>query len=561
MDIKGKNELFPEMSDEELKSELKAVDDELYEMEGGPEPDYDEFLTPEEKEREEHFAYLDNQHKTLSNRRSDIYLTLRHRELKDSFLKKYDKAVDLENDFKGKIIPNCVRDIDLLNVDKSAKQFATYIQSNSKRNNIAVIGGWGTGKSTFMNLIKNYIKDDKSISIIDYDAAAYENQEQIWGNIYKCILRAYNENTWFSRFRYSLCKFWRKYSSDLFERAFYFIIKIIVLLVCSKLFYSRVSTTKFMDIISFDNADRAINWLVKYAAGCGVIVDVLSLVFPIFGGLLKPLILLLKRDDSKEETFDCSELLGTREQISSELDVILSAWFQWRVKWNKQNKIVIFVDELDRCSQEGIRNFFQAVHLLLNKEQISFVFAIDESILGKALEIDSGDNDTLRRHINKYAQNIYSTEFTYSYNHLIETICSETNISEEEVSIIERCIPIVGVTYTPRRVITLVSNLSFIKDYFVSIYYKDSGNTLLFTEFIVFYILYNNKMKKTIEILTELWKNANTIRADYYDNLYNVLTKIDGIDEEYLLNNSNLLKQISFGNTSDYLMLASRYPV
>ncbi len=559
MNIKEKNDLFPEMSVEELKIELKAVDEELYEMEGGPEPDYDALLTPEEKEdqeREEHFAYLEKLHETLSKKSSDIELTLRHRELKESFRNNYDKAVDSEHHFKGKIIPNCVGDVDLLNVDKSAEQFATYIQNNNKRNNIAIIGGWGTGKSTFMNLIKNHIKDDESISIIDYDAAAYEKQEQIWGNIYNCILKAYNENTKFSLLRYRCCKFCIKHSSDLGERILYIVGKILVLIACLGLLYHEVGSFNFLHSISRSNAKSVLEWLVTYAAGCGVVLDILSLLLPIIGGLLKPLILLFKRDDSKKETFDCAELLGTREQISAELDVIFSAWFNWKWRKSKQSKLVIIVDELDRCSDEGIRNFFQAVHLLLDKERISFIFAIDEEILQKALNIDD-----VRNQILKYAQNIYSTQYRYSYNNLIEYICSDTNISEKEVSIIKSCMAQFDVSFTPRKIISLLSNLSFIKDHFVSIYYKDVDNTLLFTEFIVFYIMYVSETKLTISTLTKMWERANDIRADHFESLFNVLGRIDGIDRDYLSRNRKSLTKITFGNASDYLMLATKYEV
>ena len=47
------------------------------------------------------------------------------------------------------------------------------------------------------------------------------------------------------------------------------------------------------------------------------------------------------------------EQLGTRERVSDDLKILLKAWLP-----KNNQKIVIFVDELDRCSEKGISEFF-----------------------------------------------------------------------------------------------------------------------------------------------------------------------------------------------------------
>ena len=413
--------------------------------------------------------------------------------------------------------------------------------------------------------------EDECVFTIDYDAAAYDNQEQIWGNIYNCILKAYNENTKFSHFRYCLFKLCYKYSADYKERLLYFLLKIVALILCLSIFNSvlipatdvSLKLLKSGKLVSIENMKTIIIWLTKYAAGCGVIVDLVSIFLPLFGGVINSIALFFRKEDSKSKTFDCSELLGTRERISSELNIIISAWFECIWNKDKDNKLVVFVDELDRCTDEGIKNFFQSVHLLLDKKRISFVFAVEEKRLAEALDFvkNKNEDEYVRRYIEKYAQNIYSTEYRYSYDGYIEYACSGSNILQDEVLLIKICVDLANAAYTPRTVLSIIANLSFIKQSFSKIYYIEDDNTLLFYEFIPFYILYTKDPKAVLQHVGLALKKMDDIGLEYYDSFYNVLSSIESADRNFIMKNSDLLKMVIFGNAADYLAIADSYPV
>lgn len=51
--------------------------------------------------------------------------------------------------------------------------------------------------------------------------------------------------------------------------------------------------------------------------------------------------------------------LGERENIKNDLNILVNAWIY---RFNKRNgRIVLIIDELDRCSEKGIVEFFQSM--------------------------------------------------------------------------------------------------------------------------------------------------------------------------------------------------------
>ncbi|WP_236564820.1 P-loop NTPase fold protein, partial [Cytobacillus firmus] len=77
---------------------------------------------------------------------------------------------------------------------------------------------------------------------------------------------------------------------------------------------------------------------------------------------------------------DYRNLLGTREQVKEHLDVLIQAWVKKR-----EDKIVIMVDELDRCSAGTIVEFFEALQLFLPVESIIHVITINQEAVCYAL--------------------------------------------------------------------------------------------------------------------------------------------------------------------------------
>ncbi len=59
--------------------------------------------------------------------------------------------------------------------------------------------------------------------------------------------------------------------------------------------------------------------------------------------------------------------------------MVIEGWFKKDKKTKKYEKgIVIFIDELDRCSDKGITKPFEVLQLFLSLEQIVIVLSIND---------------------------------------------------------------------------------------------------------------------------------------------------------------------------------------
>ncbi len=538
------NEYFPKYTDEEIRAEIKK-DEEILK---GPVTEEIDYLPDTEESAEQGYEeYIEE----VQYNYELLCKTLSHRKLKREFQKKLDSEKNLQGDFDGTLALNKVRQDDFLDRMRSAKIYSSYIKANRVRNNIAVIGGWGTGKSTFLELIKNDLKQDENVFLINYDAASYEHEEQIWGNLYKLILESYNRNTYMSQFRYKIKKFKDRFSSGGLEKLLVLVAKILILFPLAKYIIQKgVLITNDVDLKGL------VMGLIAYAA---VILDAISLLLSLTEKVVTRISCITNHIATTYKSFDCAELLGTRECVANEIRIIMSAWFDfWPVK-KQEGKLVILVDELDRCSDIGIQNFFKSVHLLLDNERISFIYAIDDLSLKKAFSF-STDEET-RKYIEKYAQLTYCTDYNDDYKMLVEYVCERTCISELEKSEILRCVQSVSTIISARTIVTIVSNLVLIKNKFISLYYQDADSTALFSEFIAFYFLLYAERENTIDALTQAWNNADEQKFDYYCSLYDAFSVLDDCDDEYLEKYKSLTKRVILGNAGRYFKTALEYPI
>ena len=77
---------------------------------------------------------------------------------------------------------------DKLNRDNFAKNLANAIQSFPVNESLSVglIGKWGTGKTSIINLTKNYINDDKLI-IIEFNPWYFSTQNNLYQQFFNMI--------------------------------------------------------------------------------------------------------------------------------------------------------------------------------------------------------------------------------------------------------------------------------------------------------------------------------------------------------------------------------------
>ena len=471
----------------EIKKETSCL---RYELEGEPE-EYDEEDFYERMYNNSPERQLDDLYQEQEELEEQLYRDDYYRKKQEFFDNNFDEQLNNQNKM-SKVLGDTVSERDLLNREDKAIQLADHIASDAiaDRFNIGVIGEWGSGKSTFLHYIKKKLdfKNQKDINIytLSYDASSYSEQDLIWANFAKLLFEEYEKNIYLPELRFAVAKF----NSNRKQCIGRFVVNIIIIII---LFLITVgSQTAF----SFDTIWS--KFVGSIASVGGIIIFISCIAVPWMKKLLSASIPLSKKVIDTLKMPSYVEQLGTRERVSDDLKILLKAWLP-----KNNQKIVIFVDELDRCSEKGISEFFQAIQLFTEIQKINFVFAIELKHLKKALagqhNIPTEEIDAYTtQYLEKYVSIIVPMENTFSYTDFIKKLINEVNqedifITEEECKKICECIRLIPRNkMTPRKIKKLLNLLVISKDC------CQSSDKMLFTNYddlfawIIFNCFYHN---------------------------------------------------------------------
>lgn len=481
----------------EIKKETSCL---RYELEGEPE-EYDEEDFYERMYNNSPERQLDDLYQEQEELEEQLYRDDYYRKKQEFFDNNFDEQLNNQNKM-SKVLGDTVSERDLLNREDKAIQLADHIASDAiaDRFNIGVIGEWGSGKSTFLHYIKKKLdfKNQKGINIytLSYDASSYSEQDLIWANFAKLLFEEYEKNIYLPELRFAVAKF----NSNRKQCIGRFVVNIIIIII---LFLITVgSQTAF----SFDTIWS--KFVGSIASVGGIIIFISCIAVPWMKKLLSASIPLSKKVIDTLKMPSYVEQLGTRERVSDDLKILLKAWLP-----KNNQKIVIFVDELDRCSEKGISEFFQAIQLFTEIQKINFVFAIELKHLKKALagqhNIPTEEIDAYTtQYLEKYVSIIVPMENTFSYTDFIKKLINEVNqedifITEEECKKICECIRLIPRNkMTPRKIKKLLNLLVISKDC------CQSSDKMLFTNYddLFAWIIFNCFYHNAAEYVRSLYK-------------------------------------------------------
>lgn len=254
---------------------------------------------------------------------------------------------------------------------------------------IGIFGNWGRGKTFLMDLIwnmgekndhnQNHSFGSSEVVRIDFHAWKYQNTPAIWSFLYSLFLEKYiDENNQKSD----------SYKVPYFERFAVF------RLIRTKLLKKISGLKKTVKLNIARNGWLPVLWFtLSIVLGCVWFLAVsLEDKFDIIvslglGGVLFLIFLYGKIPNAKkiidDYTGDSNILdhLGTQKLIQDELKTLLNCW----IKNDSAKKVLLFIDDLDRCSIDKIVDVVDAMRVMLEDTDISnrlIVFvAVDERIL------------------------------------------------------------------------------------------------------------------------------------------------------------------------------------
>ena len=281
-----------------------------------------------------------------------------------------------------------------LNVVSIAKVFAKYLMNyNSKYTTtlIGIFGMWGRGKTYFFDKVKDYIisknSSEKTFYFCKFQPWKYQKQESAWAYLYQTILESYLEKD-INKFNKNITKYGWLNSSIykvitvlLGEKDYKIFLLNLKRLGATKLVFSLlcIVLTAIWIFIPFEYKLNFFSWLIGAIGISGMLFMYKSYSF-----YMKSKSTAKNIIDMYGITNDYSNYLGFQSEIEKELSFLLQTYIDVNTE-----KLVLFIDDLDRCNEEIIIDIVDGLKLVLDNEEINsrliVVTAIDERVLEKSI--------------------------------------------------------------------------------------------------------------------------------------------------------------------------------
>ena len=249
---------------------------------------------------------------------------------------------------KGLILTDNPSSKPILDFDSYTEAVVKIIKESHPNFTIGIIGEWGTGKTTLMNSIKNELdKDKENIITVWFDAWKYENEKQfalipLLKTISYSIKDDKNEK--------------KKNLKEALKEA--------------AIFTLGVSNDIVSSIVT-NYAGKELGGLFKKS-----LEDVTSKLIPQLQGLKK-----LSEADKN------SIFYNGIDNIQEALNAIRSD--------NRSFRLIIFIDDLDRCSEGKVLQILESMKIFLSLDGIIYILGIDydriANLIGKKYKTSEGE--------------------------------------------------------------------------------------------------------------------------------------------------------------------------
>ena len=272
-----------------------------------------------------------------------------------------------------------IRDTEInpvMGVVELATDLAGIIQTlpEEKGQMFGIFGKWGRGKTFLLKqLWENLSKStDKKYIKLEYHAWKYQETPASWAYLYKLFVEDYlgKKDNLKDLIVYSC----RLLKLNIERLGWYPIIKFAVALLVS-----------IISPIVFVFAVKYLNWYILSSIPVLFIFSIIELIKSNKNFSIKAIDLIKKYS----VRHDFNKSLGIQAEIQDELIKLLKIWIPNNEIGNK--KILLFVEDIDRCTEDRIIQSIDALRVMLEEKEILnrviIVTAIDERILKNAIRI------------------------------------------------------------------------------------------------------------------------------------------------------------------------------
>lgn len=402
---------------------------------------------------------------------------------------------------------------DLLDREKLAESIAKLIinQEDNSDLSIGILGKWGSGKTTFLNMIHTKLKDENKVVL--FNASKYDDQEQIWFSLLSAVSKKYLSNGMEVSQKF---KFLYKSLKEKKELSAIYIPGILTVIY----FLTILLILKF-------HVDKTLLPLYTVASS-GIGYLALKSIKKSYKSLEKYFLSTNEQMLKQLRYPNYRELLGTRENVRTELAVFQNLIVS---KKTKLKNLVIMIDELDRCSEKTIKSFFSSIEAFIDIPGIIFIFSFNPDIVYPAinnnLENTSNPNVGIE-FIEKYVNLFLTLPSVTSYKRYIESLLNNI-ISVDDVNNLSKLIDFISNTKdtSPREIKKLLDlSLIYYKEFTRLSYQEFLTILILQYYFSIFDYLESKKFKNTQFLNFNSFQLKQLIGEKYPDELFALIISL-----------------------------------
>lgn len=260
-----------------------------------------------------------------------------------------------------------------LEADLIAKELVGIIDNldDNKGQMIGIFGSWGRGKTFLHKRIYDHIETNTELTFayehFTFNAWKYQETETAWAHLYDSLLEGYMGSS--NRFG----RFWKTIRLNIARKGWLPLFGSIGSLLLTIFLTYFVSTSVKLEIAQ---------WLIGIF---GSIIGVAQAIY-IYWRFYQPLKSTFLSYISQH---NYQEVLGLQSSIQKELTDLVKRWLKKYPSDKERKRLLLFVDDLDRCQEEKIISVLDALRVMLDNpelvERIIVLVAVDEELLNRAI--------------------------------------------------------------------------------------------------------------------------------------------------------------------------------
>lgn len=323
-----------------------------------------------------------------------------------------------------------------LGVKIIAKEFANIIDNleENKGQMLGVFGSWGRGKTFFVNQLKMEFepKDQKQERFINltFNAWKYQETQTIWAYLYEVVLKAYltdkveNDAKEIKKKRIS---WWRTIKLNLKRKGWMKLVGFMLGFITSLIIAYGISY----------ELKKEIALEVITAVGLLGVIQGYRIYKKYYQGF-KDVVM----DYSSQHNYKA--VLGIQAEIQEELVLLLKHWFGSK----DTRRILLFIDDLDRCNEDKIIRIIDALRVMLDDDylvrKLLIIVAVDELLLERAIQLKYDDfKDIQKNLVKEYMDKLFigGIKFPALYEDeqavILETYALDGEILEQLIESVE----------------------------------------------------------------------------------------------------------------------------